>query len=64
MEMMIAQPPMREFLQSRAMVPYSETWMGQVDAMRKLMGWSDGAPLTDTGQDRLKPAHCETTTRS
>ncbi|MFC3282951.1 hypothetical protein [Litchfieldella rifensis] len=46
MEMMIAQwlisqPPMREFLQSRAMVPYGEPWMGQVDAMRKLMGWPD-----------------------
>jgi hypothetical protein len=38
---LIAQPPMREFLQSRAMVPYAEPWMGQVDAMRKLMGWPD-----------------------
>ncbi|MEW5249784.1 hypothetical protein [Microbulbifer discodermiae] len=46
MEMMmaqwlIAQPPMREFLHSRAMVPYAEPWMGQVDAMHKLMSWSD-----------------------
>lgn len=38
---LIAQPPMREFLQSRAMVPYAEGWMGQVDAMRRLMSWPD-----------------------
>jgi hypothetical protein len=38
---LLAQPPMREFLQSRAMVPYDEAWMGPVDAMKKLMGWTD-----------------------
>ena len=38
---LLAQPPMREFLQTRAMVPYEEDWMGPVDAMKKLMGWSD-----------------------
>ena len=32
---------MREFLVSRVMVPYSEDWMGQVDAMKKLQRWSD-----------------------
>lgn len=37
---LLAQPPMREFLQTRAMVPYDEGWMGPVDAMKKLMGWS------------------------
>ena len=46
MEMMIqqwllAQRPMREFLQSRAMVAYEEPWMGQVDAMKRLMDWTD-----------------------
>ncbi|SDK75945.1 hypothetical protein [Microbulbifer yueqingensis] len=40
---LMAQQPMREFLQSRAMVPYAEPWMGQVDAMHKLMGWSDAS---------------------
>jgi hypothetical protein len=38
---LLAQPPMREFLQSRAMMPYPEPWMGQVDAMKRLMGWTD-----------------------
>ncbi|MEE8584965.1 MAG: hypothetical protein V3T83_08945 [Acidobacteriota bacterium] len=38
---LLAQPPMREFLHSRAMVPYEEQWMGQVDAMKKMMGWTD-----------------------
>ena len=32
---------MREFLRGRAMVPYSERWMGQVDTMKKLQGWTD-----------------------
>ena len=32
---------MREFLQSRPMVPYKEAWMGQVDTMKTLQGWSD-----------------------
>lgn len=38
---LLAQPPMGQFLQSRAMVPYDEAWMGPVDAMKKVMGWSD-----------------------
>ena len=32
---------MREFLRGRTMVPYSEGWMGQVDTMKKLQGWTD-----------------------
>jgi hypothetical protein len=32
---------MREFLQSRVMVPYRESWMGQVDTMKNLQGWTD-----------------------
>jgi hypothetical protein len=38
---LLARPEMREFLQSRPMVPYKEGWMGQVDTMKTLQGWSD-----------------------
>jgi hypothetical protein len=38
---LLSQPQMREFLQSRPMVPYKEAWMGQVDTMKSLQGWSD-----------------------
>lgn len=31
----------REFLQSRVMVPYKEGWMPQVDTMKTMQGWSD-----------------------
>ena len=31
----------RDFLQSRAMVPYTEAWMPQVDTMKTLQGWTD-----------------------
>jgi hypothetical protein len=42
MEMwMLARRELREFLQSRAMVPYREPWMGAVDAMKRLQGWTD-----------------------
>jgi hypothetical protein len=42
MEMwMLARPELREFLQSRAMVPYREQWMGPVDTMKRLQGWTD-----------------------
>lgn len=41
MEWMIARPEMREFLRGRAMVPYDERWMGQVDTMKRLQGWTD-----------------------
>jgi hypothetical protein len=37
----LARPEMREFLQSRPMVPYKEGWMPQVDTMKTLQGWSD-----------------------
>jgi hypothetical protein len=40
-EWIMAQPEIREFLQSRAMVPYKEPWMPQVDTMKTLQGWSD-----------------------
>ncbi|MCU1291732.1 MAG: hypothetical protein JWP08_582 [Bryobacterales bacterium] len=31
----------RDFLQSRAMVRYTEAWMPQVDTMKTLQGWTD-----------------------
>ena len=38
---LLSQPEMRDFLQSRPMVPYKEPWMAQVDTMKTLQGWSD-----------------------
>jgi hypothetical protein len=38
---LLARSETRDFLQSRAMVPYKEPWMPQVDAMKSLQGWSD-----------------------
>ena len=38
---MLARPEMREFLQSRVMVPYKEPWMPQVDTMKTMQGWTD-----------------------
>jgi hypothetical protein len=41
MQWMLARPEMREFLRGRYMVPYQELWMGAVDSMKKLQGWTD-----------------------
>jgi len=41
MQWLLFRPEMREFLRGRHMVPYSEPWMGAVDAMKKLQGWTD-----------------------
>jgi carboxypeptidase family protein len=38
---LMARTEMRDFLQSRVMVPYKEGWMPQVDTMKTLQGWSD-----------------------
>jgi hypothetical protein len=38
---LLARPEMRTFLQGRAMVPYRQKWMGQVDVMKKLQNWTD-----------------------
>ena len=38
---LLARPEIRDFLPSRPMVPYAESWMGQVDTMKKLQGWTD-----------------------
>ena len=42
----LARPEMGEFLHQRAMVPYREPWMGRVDAMKTLQGWTD-TPVTN-----------------
>jgi hypothetical protein len=39
----LGRPEIRDFMQSRAMVPYKEAWMPQVDAMKTLQGWTDVA---------------------
>jgi hypothetical protein len=41
MQWMLARPEMREFLRGRYMVPYQEPWMGAVDSMKRLQGWSN-----------------------
>lgn len=41
MQWLLGRPEMREFLRGRAMVPYQERWMGQVDTMNRLQGWTD-----------------------
>jgi hypothetical protein len=37
----LARPEMREFLNSRIMIPYEEPWMDRLDVMKKLQGWTD-----------------------
>ncbi|ADJ27292.1 hypothetical protein [Nitrosococcus watsonii] len=41
MQWLLARPEIKEFLRGRYMVPYQEPWMGAVDAMKRLQGWSD-----------------------
>ena len=36
---LLARSEMRDFLRGRAMVPYVEPWMPQVDTMKRLQGW-------------------------
>lgn len=38
---LLSRPEMTTFLRGRAMVPYREAWMGGVDAMKKIQGWTD-----------------------
>lgn len=38
---LLARPETRDFLRGRYMVPYQESWMGQVDTMKTLQGWTD-----------------------
>ncbi|PUA30749.1 MAG: hypothetical protein B0W54_09910 [Cellvibrio sp. 79] len=44
-EWILSRPEIRDFLQSRVMVPHKEAWMPQVDTMKTLQGWSD-VPVT------------------
>lgn len=37
----LSRPEMREFLPSRTMVAYPEDWMGPLETMNRLQGWSD-----------------------
>jgi hypothetical protein len=37
----LARPEIREFLGRRPMVNYEEDWMGNADALKTLMGWTD-----------------------
>jgi hypothetical protein len=41
MRLILARREVRDFLQSRIMVPYKEPWMAQVDTMKALQGWTD-----------------------
>jgi hypothetical protein len=40
-QFILARPEIRDFVQSRMMVPYKEPWMPQVDTMKTLQGWTD-----------------------
>jgi hypothetical protein len=44
-EWLLSRQEMKDFLRGRAMVPYKEPWMGQVDTLRRLLGWGD-TPVT------------------
>ena len=37
----MARPEIRQFLMSRAMVPYPQPWMAQVDTMKTVKNWTD-----------------------
>ncbi len=41
MQWMLARPEIKAFLRGRHMVPYREPWMGAVDDMKRLQGWTD-----------------------
>jgi hypothetical protein len=38
---LLARPELRDFLPTRVMVAYPEPWMGRVDAMKRMQGWTD-----------------------
>jgi hypothetical protein len=41
----LGRPEMRDFLRGRTMVPYPESWMDRVDAMKALQGWNDASVI-------------------
>lgn len=58
MQYLLARPEMAAFLRGRAMVPYREAWMGQVETMKRLQGWPQTSvthfrDLADTGEKLL-----------
>jgi hypothetical protein len=42
---LLARPETGEFLRARYMVPYPESWMDRVDAMKNLQGWTDASSV-------------------
>ncbi|HEU0299528.1 MAG TPA: hypothetical protein VFR37_08745, partial [Longimicrobium sp.] len=42
---LLSRPEMREFIRGRYMVAYPESWMGPVDSMKRLQGWTDTSAL-------------------
>ncbi|MBV9597248.1 MAG: hypothetical protein JOZ87_10310 [Chloroflexi bacterium] len=42
---LLARPEFQQFLPKRAMIAYPEEWMGRVDAMKGLQGWTDTSVL-------------------
>lgn len=42
---LLARPEMRDFIRGRYMVAYPEEWMGPVDSMKRLQGWTDTSVL-------------------
>jgi hypothetical protein len=44
-EWLLSRREIQEFLRGRAMVPYKEAWMGQVDTMNRLQAWTQ-TPVT------------------
>jgi len=45
MQYLLGLPDMEQFLRTRAMVKYPEPWMGPLDAMNRLQGWTDGSSI-------------------
>lgn len=41
MQLILGRPEMREFLGGRPMTPYPEEWMGRVDTMKSIQGWTE-----------------------
>lgn len=42
---LLSRPETREFLRGRHMVSYPEEWMGPVDSMKRMQGWTDTSVL-------------------
>ena len=42
---LLSRQELKDFLRGRPMVPYKEPWMGQLDTLRRLLGWGD-TPVT------------------